>query len=183
MRRRLAVAVAVLIAAFALAGLPAPTGSTSPSAPRDVQPAAFTALTVSASAREPGAADVPDAGLRSDGYLSAAARFLEPGKALKVPRSRPRVAQPATSSAQEWKPPRYTVSGNATFYGNGTTAMRLPRGTIVRICGKGGCIERTVDDYGPQSSTRIVDLYKPDFFSVCGCPSWSGTTWVTISVY
>ena len=30
---------------------------------------------------------------------------------------------------------------------------------------------------------RIVDLYTPDFFDICGCPGWSGTTTVTISVY
>jgi hypothetical protein len=31
--------------------------------------------------------------------------------------------------------------------------------------------------------SRIVDLYTPDFFSICGCPWFSGTTWVTVSVY
>jgi 3D (Asp-Asp-Asp) domain-containing protein len=82
-----------------------------------------------------------------------------------------------------WKPPKYSLSGYATFYYNGTTAMRLPRGTVVRICGDGGCIERTVNDYGPQKKTRVVDLYKPDFFAICGCASWAGTTWVTVSVY
>jgi len=62
--------------------------------------------------------------------------------------------------------------------------MRLPRGTTVIICGAGGCIERVVDDYGPIAGTnRIVDLYRPDFFRVCGCPSWSGVTNVTVSVY
>ena len=61
--------------------------------------------------------------------------------------------------------------------------MRLPRGTVVRICGDGGCIQRTVTDYGPQKPSRIIDMYRPDFFKVCGCPSWSGTTKVTVSVY
>ena len=64
--------------------------------------------------------------------------------------------------------------------------MRLPRGTTVIVCGAGGCIERVINDYGPiydPSKNRIVDLYTPDFFAVCGCPSWSGTTWVTVSVY
>ena len=61
--------------------------------------------------------------------------------------------------------------------------MRLPRGTLVRICGKGGCIQRTVTDYGPQKPSRVVDMYRPDFFKVCGCPSWSGTTKVTVSIY
>ena len=52
------------------------------------------------------------------------------------------------------------------------------------ICGGGGCVERVIDDYGPTAGTnRIVDLYAPDFFDICGCPSWSGTTNVTVSVY
>jgi len=83
----------------------------------------------------------------------------------------------------DWKPGRYTLRGIATFYDNGTTAMRLPMGTVVRICGAGGCILRTVTDYGPQKPERIVDLYRPDFFAVCGCASWSGTTEVTVTVY
>jgi hypothetical protein len=86
-------------------------------------------------------------------------------------------------AASVLKPPRYTLSGYATFYDNGTTAMRLPRGTIVVICGGGGCIQRVVTDYGPVKESRIVDLYRPDFFRICGCPSWSGTSWVTVKVY
>ena len=52
--------------------------------------------------------------------------------------------------------------------------MRLPRGTIVVICGNGGCVERVVTDYGPIKPSRVVDLYRPDFFAICGCASWSG---------
>ena len=53
--------------------------------------------------------------------------------------------------------------------------MRLPRGTTVIICGGGGCVERVINDYGPIAGTnRIVDLYAPDFFDICGCPSWAG---------
>jgi hypothetical protein len=47
--------------------------------------------------------------------------------------------------------------------------MRLPRGTVVRICGDGGRIERTVTDYGPEKEIRVVDLHQPDFFAICGC--------------
>jgi hypothetical protein len=64
--------------------------------------------------------------------------------------------------------------------------MRLPRGTVVIVCGGGGCIERTINDYGPAVSAghdRIVDLYTPDFFAICGCPWYAGTTRVTVSVY
>jgi hypothetical protein len=56
----------------------------------------------------------------------------------------------------------------------------------VIVCGAGGCIERVINDYGPiydPVKNRIVDLYTPDFFAICGCPWWSGTTWVTVSVY
>ena len=32
------------------------------------------------------------------------------------------------------------------------------------ICGAAACIERTINDYGPQDEARLIDLYKPDFF-------------------
>ena len=80
-------------------------------------------------------------------------------------------------------PVKYTLTGGATYYDNGTTAMRLPRGTIVKICGNGGCIVRVVNDYGPQKKSRVVDLYRPDFFAICGCPSYAGNTTVTVYVY
>ena len=76
--------------------------------------------------------------------------------------------------------------GQTSFYDNGTTAMRLPRGTLIRVCGGGGCLERVVNDYGPSASfqpVRIIDMYRPDFFAVCGCPSWSGTAQLTVAVY
>ena len=61
------------------------------------------------------------------------------------------VDQPTTSGGTAVRLPRRKLSGEATFYDNGTTAMRLPGGTLVRICGPGGCIVRTVTDYGPQA--------------------------------
>ena len=81
------------------------------------------------------------------------------------------------------KPPKSTLKGTATFYNEGLTAMRLPRGTVIIVCGGGGCVQRVVNDYGPQSTSRIIDLDKKDFFDICGCPSWSGTTTVTVYVY
>ena len=98
----------------------------------------------------------------------------------------PELARRPPGSGTALKPPRYELSGYATFYANGTTAMRLPRGTTVIICGAGGCLERVIYDYGPSASaghSRIVDLYTPDFFAICGCASWAGTTAVTVSVY
>jgi len=81
--------------------------------------------------------------------------------------------------------PRFTISGAASFYDHGTTAMRdVPRGTTIVICGRGGCVQTVVSDYGPARYTgRVIDMYRPDFFKVCGCGWWSGTTQVTVRVY
>jgi hypothetical protein len=123
------------------------------------------------------------------GYLSAGAvhdlsTFEEPGEAPDTgPTERTTINQPDAGSGSVRKPAKYTLTGDATFYNAGSTAMRLPRGTTVIICGDGGCIERIVNDYGPQRPERIVDLYKPDFFAICGCPSWSGVVKVTVYVY
>ncbi len=183
MRRRTVVAGAALIAAVALAGLPAPAGSRSPSVPRDLQPAAFTSLTLTADAPAQRALGLPDVALRSAGHVTGVTTLTEPGHAPKAPKTRGKVIQPASARGFTWKPPKYTISGWATFYDNGTTAMRIPRGSVVRICGAGGCIERVVNDHGPQKPSRVVDLYRPDFFAICGCGWWSGTTWVTVGVY
>jgi hypothetical protein len=179
----LVVAIAAIMAAVALTGLPAPAGSETRTPPRTLQAATLTSVTIPASVTTPrvdgssALAPIPDGGALQE------AVFVEPGRAPKIPARRGRVAQPESASSSAWKAPRFSLSGTATFYDHGTTAMRLPRGTVVRICGPGGCIQRTVTDYGPQKSSRIVDLYRPDFFRVCGCPSWSGTAEVTVAVY
>jgi hypothetical protein len=183
MRRKSVVAIAALIAAFALAGLPAPAESTAPSTATALAPAALTALTIPASAPASSAQGLSDAEQRSAGYLGDDTPLVEAADAPAAPSTRPKVVQPLAPSGKDWKKPKYTISGYATFYDNGTTAMRLPRGTVVRICGDGGCIERTVNDYGPQKKIRIVDMYRPDFFKICGCQWFAGSTWVTVSVY
>ncbi|HEY3336483.1 MAG TPA: hypothetical protein VGK16_14715 [Candidatus Limnocylindrales bacterium] len=183
MRRRSVVAIAALIAAFALAGVPAPAGSRTPSTAAAPAPVAFSNVTVPADPQARGGEGLADAVMRSEGYLDPATALGEPGVAVALPSSRPRADQPPGPSGEAWKAPRQTLHGQATFYDNGTTAMRLPRGTVVRICGGGGCIERVVNDYGPQKQSRVVDLYRPDFFAICGCGSWSGVTTVTVYVY
>ncbi len=182
MRRRAVVAVSALIAATALIGLPGPAGTTAPSPARELQAAAFMVLT------SPGApASSPevalDSALRAAGFLGDGTVLVERGAAPADPSTRPAVTQPTASAGRDWKPGRYKLTGWASFYDNGTTAMRLPRGTIARICGPGGCILRIVTDYGPQKPGRIVDMYRPDFFAICGCASWSGLAWVTVTVY
>lgn len=178
-------AIAALTVALALVALPDIAGSRSPSSPSVVDPAAFQQIRVPASAGEHQTSVGPlDPSLASAGRINAATAFVEPGQAPERIVGRPAVYQPAAHGGSAQKPPRYKISGYATFYGHGTTAMRLPRGTTVIICGDGGCIERIITDYGPVDfNQRIVDLYTPDFFDICGCPSWAGTTWVTVSIY
>lgn len=185
MRPKSLVAGAVLTAALALVALPGIAGSRSPSSATVVDPAAFQPLDVTASTVGREVAIRPlDRAHRSSGRIDASTAFSLPGVAVVRDVGRPAVRQPSVQAGSVQKPPRYTLSGVATFYHQGTTAMRLPRGTIVIICGAGGCIERTITDYGPAAGTdRIADLYVEDFFDICGCPSWSGETEITVSVY
>jgi hypothetical protein len=178
-------AIAALTAALALVALPGIAGSTSPSSASIVDPAAFQPIRVPASAGGHSTSVEPlDPSLASAGRIGPDTEFVQLGDEPERIVSRPAIHQPAAHGGSAQKPPRYKITGVATFYHNGTTAMRLPRGTTVIICGDGGCIERVINDYGPVAGTnRIVDLYTPDFFDICGCPSWAGTTWVTVSVY
>jgi hypothetical protein len=181
------VAAVALVATLALAALPGPVGSRGPSSSQDLGPAAFQPLNITESPPGPSRTSGPlDPADRSAGYLDEASMFTEPGAAPEAPVERPSVVLPTPRGGTAWKPPKYTISGYASFYDNGTTAMRLPRGTIVRICGNGGCIQRVINDYGPSAAirpVRIADLDRQDFFNICGCPWYSGTTWVTVSVY
>ena len=183
MRPSRTVASAALTAALALGSLPGLAGSRTPDPDQAVDQAAFQGVVIpAASDRTELVIDPLDAGHRSSSFLNVDASFIEPGQEWVLP-ARTVAVQPAGRSGWDWKAPRYTLSGYATFYDNGTTAMRLPRGTRVVICGDNGCLERVVNDYGPQKEIRIVDLYRPDFFQICGCPWFAGTTWVTVRVY
>jgi hypothetical protein len=175
----------VLTTALALAALPGLAGSRAPSAMEPVPAGAFQPLSVLASGTSSALSIAGlDGGYVSAGVVQELTSFIEPGAAPDTgPTRRVRANQPGPGAGSSRKPPKYTMRGEATFYDNGTTAMRLPRGTIIIICGRGGCIERVVNDYGPEKPSRIVDLYRPDFFAICGCPSWSGVVDVTVYVY
>jgi hypothetical protein len=175
----------VLSAALALVALPGLAGSRVPSAAEPVPAGAFQPFLVTASTtRSPLSIAGLDLAARSVGRVTPVDTFIEPGADPRVaPLVRPATTQPQPPSGSERKPEKYKLHGQATFYDNGTTAMRLPRGTVIIVCAKGGCIERVVNDYGPQKPERIIDLYRPDFFKICGCPSWSGIVDVTVYVY
>ncbi|MEO5885612.1 MAG: hypothetical protein ABIQ58_08885 [Candidatus Limnocylindrales bacterium] len=175
----------VLIAALALVALPGLAGSRAPDVVEPVPVGAFQPLANPApGARSTTSVTGLDGGHLSAGFVHDLSSFLEPGDLPDSdPAGRTQVDQPEPAGTPVRKPPRYTLRGEATFYDHGTTAMRLPPGTVVIICGGGGCIERVVNDYGPVKPSRIVDLYRPDFFEICGCPSWSGVIDVTVYVY
>lgn len=180
------VAGAALTAALALGALPGIAGSAGPTPASAVDPAAFQSVQVPAFASTEASIEGLDSAYAAAGRLAGPTAFTQAGRAPRFAAPRPpEVTLPTAPQGSALKPPRYKLSGYATFYANGTTAMRLPRGTTIIVCGNGGCLERVVSDYGPVASyrNRIIDLYTPDFFDICGCPSWSGTTWVTVSVY
>ncbi len=175
----------MLTAALAMVALPGLAGSRALHSIEPIPAGAFQQLSIPADDEASAVSIGPlDDAHRSSSAIDAVAKLVEPAEAPDPgPVGRTPVDQRDPSPASVRKPPRYTMTGYATFYDNGTTAMRLPRGTVVVICGGGGCIERVVNDYGPQKPSRIVDLYRPDFFDVCGCPWFAGTTTVTIYVY
>ncbi len=178
----------MLSAALALVAAPGIVGSRTPSPVRAIEAAAFQPLQIDASGVTTPVVAADDLALRSANALDDSARFDEPAapSASTAPARTLARSQPVPVVTSTIKPPKYTIRGAASFYTNGTTAMRLPAGTVIWVCGAGGCLERVVNDYGPSASfkpARVIDLYKPDFFRICGCPSSSGTTEVTISVY
>jgi hypothetical protein len=175
----------VLTAALALVALPGLAGSRVPSPIEPIPAGALQQLSILANDQPSTISIGPlDDAHAAAGLVTAETSFVEPGGAPDPgPTGRAALNQRDAKAASVRKPPRYTLTGYATFYDNGTTAMRLPRGTIVIICGGGGCVERVVNDYGPQKPSRVVDLYRPDFFDICGCPWYAGTTTVTVYVY
>jgi hypothetical protein len=182
------VACAALSAALALVAAPGIVGSRTPSPVHAIEAAAFQPLLSDASGATTSVVAPADPALRSANALDTSARFAETlGAGFQAPLAKPVIrTQPVPAFSTSIKPPKEILKGYASFYTNGTTAMRLPAGTIIRVCGAGGCLNRVVNDYGPKAGfkpTRIIDMYEPDFFAICGCPSYSGTTLVTVSIY
>jgi hypothetical protein len=185
MRPSRAVARLVLTAILALGALPGLMESAEPAPDRPISAAPYRDTILAAARERPIRAILASSPADpSAGLLDDSTTFVERDAVGPEPTERATPDLPVPAAAWDWKPPKSTLEGEASFYDNGTTAMRLPRGTVVVICGKADCIERTINDYGPTAAGgRVVDLYRPDFFAICGCPSWSGTTWVTIRIY
>jgi hypothetical protein len=188
MRPSRTVARSALTALLALGALPGLVGSHESSQDRPIDAALFEQVNLASTPSRQGLIQLAlDRADRSAGALEAIDALAEADAAAEPapPDERATPALQPSQASWTWNKPRFTVSGEASFYSFGTTAMRdVPRGTTIVICGKGGCIETKVSDYGPAKSTgRVIDMYKPDFFRICGCGWWSGTTQVTVRVY
>jgi len=187
MRPSRTVARAALTAVLALGALPGLVGSHEPGRDQPIDAALFGQIFLATTRDRQVAGDIVlDTAGRSDGALDVFQAFAELGSSVPTPPDeRARPSFKAATAGWAWKTPRSTMTGYASFYDYGTTAMRdVPRGTTIVICGAAGCIEKIVSDYGPAKTTgRIIDMYRPDFFRICGCGSWSGTTWVTVRIY
>jgi hypothetical protein len=184
MRPRTAFTGAALTVALGVLALPMMAGSMTPEPSISPEAVAYQAVILDSRQASPTIAVGPiDPAHRSAGEIDASTTFREPGAVPVDPGARARPIQPGPGGGFDWQPARYTLTGAATYYDHGTTAMRLPRGTVILVCGPAGCLERVVSDYGPSAPGRIIDLYRPDFFTICGCPSWSGTVEVTVHVY
>jgi hypothetical protein len=187
-RRKSVVASAVLIAVVAMAAAPGFVGSRAPGPIRPVDAAAFkpVQLAIPRASALPPVAPL-DAAHDSASVMDTDELFAITGaRAPRRPTTRARVAQPQPKPRSAIKPGKYQIRGYATWYDNGTTAMRLPRGTKIRVCGPAACVQRVVSDFGPTAGhkpDRVVDLTPADFRHVCGCSLGAGTVKVTVSVY
>jgi hypothetical protein len=68
---------------------------------------------------------------------------------------------------------RPMIGGDANFadpvHGSRYLAIRFPRGTLTRVCGKGRCMILRSTDYGPKRSTGdIADIGLASFARICG---------------
>ena len=104
-----------------------PRSDPNPPRPRSLQPATFTSVIDPRGRpgpRRPGA--------RPSSPPAGVGRWTRPyvidGGSARRARAGARRSTSPTAAGSAWKPPRRTLSGFATFYDNGTTAMRLPRG-------------------------------------------------------
>ena len=197
----------MLTSVLVLGALPPMAGSLVLTTGRPVEADAFqVALESSSGSASIVTVDPPDPAYDSADRLDSAKALIEPGS-LRVRANRPIVDQPEPSmtalriapTPPPFVPPKaanggrgsiaapgsitQTLVGRASWYDNGTTAARLPRGTLIRVCGPAACIERIVNDYGPGIPNRVVDLMPADFRTVCGCPISAGLTKVTVYVY
>ena len=97
----------------------------------------------------------------------------------------PSVASQPTNAPANVSVTGYT--GNAGWavasLGASYLAVRLPRGTLVTVCGPGDCWTTRTTDYGPSSRirpARVADIAVGRWREVCGMSPSRGLCRVTI---
>ena len=169
-RPRWTVVGSVLTATLALVALPGLAGSRAPSA---VEPVPARRVPAAPGPRVRPAIGDPDrrarwrlpvGGLRAARTPRSSSESDLPRDAGPGPRTRSTSPTRADGSAR--KPAKYTLTGEATFYDAGSTAMRLPRGTVDhrvrrRAAASSGSSTTTARRSRRGSSTCIA----PDFFA------------------
>ena len=169
-----------LTAALALVALPGLTGSRAPRPSEPVPVGALQPLPDSGSGSRHAIAGRRPRRVASsaEGAVPLDATFIEPGEA---PKSGP------TTRAQGRPARRHAAIGpqaaEVQAHGHGHVLLGRDDGDAPAAGhGRHHLRRRRLRRAGhqrlrpAQGSDRIVDLYKPDFFDICGCPSWSGTT-------
>jgi len=124
-------------------------------------------------------------GLTSDTVVIGQLLMIPDGVGAPIPTPAPTpapTARPAAVAPSASVQPLATMSGVASWMYSSGTAARLAVGTLLNICGDGGCILRRVTSWGPSNLDRIVDLSAEDFEVVCGCGLWVGLTVVRIDI-
>lgn len=157
-------------------------------------------LSIVAAAETPRPAPVPapmprGTGFEQDGGWPSVApeRTAAPSTSAAGPSPLPVVAIDTRVAPRRVVPDRIssgtTLRGRASWVraslGARYMAARLPRGTILRVCGPLACFTGVVTDYGPSKRKhpdRIVDLSRARFSLVCGDPVTLGTCPVQVWV-
>ena len=124
-------------------------------------------------------------GLTSDTLVIGQLLMIPDGVGPPIPTPVPTPAPTARPAAVATSPPAEpiaTLTGVASWMYYAGTAARLPLGTLLNICGDGGCVLRRVTSWGPSNLDRIADLNAEDFKLVCGCDLWVGLTVVRIDI-
>jgi len=135
------------------------------------------------------AAAAEAAAARAAAARAATARAAAVRAAARAAAVRAAAARAAAARRTVSHPPssgyRRVVSGTASWYDNGTTAMRLPRGTRIKICGARTCINTVVRDWGPAAylGNRVVDMTPGDFTRVTGRRLSAGLAPVRVYIY
>src|SRR3954451_411056 len=110
------VAGAALTAALALAALPGIAGSAGPTPATTIDPTAFQSIQIQAFSATALAAEPLDSVYAAAGQVDRATSRTEPGRGVAVPLpTRPRVQLPEANSGSAPKPPRYRMTGYASF--------------------------------------------------------------------